>query len=263
MRMSTQTKDAVCEMYREGKTGPEIARTLGTDSSSVYRVLKARGIARVHCGPRRFFDEAQSAEIVHRYLDGATASAIAELYACNEHTVRNVLRRMGVAIRPTGPAVRMLPTDAVDQIVARHESGCRVSTIAAAMGIGHDRVRRALELRGIVPCRDPLRGRRHPNWKGGRVRFGEYVAIRLQPGHPLFGMTKRRGYIFEHRLVMAEHLGRVLRDDETVHHINGNGADNRLENLQLRRGQHGTGESWRCRRCGSHDIEAVPLKEAP
>lgn len=56
----------------------------------------------------------------------------------------------------------------------------------------------------------------------GHINPGGYRLVRVA-GTPML----------EHRAVMQEHLGRPLEPFETIHHLNGDRLDNRLENLEL------------------------------
>lgn len=70
----------------------------------------------------------------------------------------------------------------------------------------------------------------HPRWRGGRHQDKDGYWYVLRPDHP---QSNAKGAIFEHRLVMEEHLGRFLTAEEVVHHENDDPSDNRLENLRL------------------------------
>lgn len=76
---------------------------------------------------------------------------------------------------------------------------------------------------------------KHPRWTGGRYQLKTgYVVVTLPPDSPFISMaTGKSRRVFEHRLVMAEFLGRPLEKWEVVHHKNGNRSYNRNENLEL------------------------------
>ena len=74
-----------------------------------------------------------------------------------------------------------------------------------------------------------LQGR---GWKD-KISDNGYIYVYLLPNHPFRQMTSRGGYVAEHRLVVAQNLGRCLKPDELIHHKNGIRSDNRLENLDI------------------------------
>lgn len=77
--------------------------------------------------------------------------------------------------------------------------------------------------------------------RGRSLRSDGYVRI-WAPGHP---NAQKSGYVLEHHAVIAKLLGRPIARDETVHHKNGQRADNRPENLEL----------WVSRQCKGQRVE--------
>lgn len=92
----------------------------------------------------------------------------------------------------------------------------------------------------------PRSAQGHPEWRGGRI-VGKNGYIRVYcPDHPSLvpknqrrmekangGYYRKNVYVWEHRLVMEEKLGRFLLPNEVVHHIDGNVQNNHPSNLEL------------------------------
>ena len=69
------------------------------------------------------------------------------------------------------------------------------------------------------------------NWRGGRSKTQHgYILIRVGVDHP---MADVRGYAYEHRIVAAQKLGRLLLPGEKVHHTDGDKENNDPENIEV------------------------------
>jgi len=121
----------------------------------------------------------------------------------------------------------------VEQIRQWIADGKTHKWIGEQLGVRAVQISKVCKKHGIKCQRTgPRAGAGHPEWKGGRVIEKKTGAVLIySPGHPC--QRKNTKYIYEHRLVMEQHLGRYLRPDEVVHHKNKNTSDNRIENLEL------------------------------
>ena len=91
---------------------------------------------------------------------------------------------------------------------------------------------RWVETRASGKCkRCGIIGVRTKNRRTQIIDTNGYTKIALSPDDPYYCMADRHGYVREHRLVMARHLGRPLTSMDVVFHKNKNLTDNRLENL--------------------------------
>ena len=85
-----------------------------------------------------------------------------------------------------------------------------------------------------VKCEIYFRQKRRPSLLVGNKHVSKgYILVKLYPDAFFYPMATKKGYVQEHRLVMAKHIHRCLLAWEVVHHRNGIRNDNRLENLEL------------------------------
>lgn len=145
-------------------------------------------------------------------------------------------------------------------VLSDWDSGLALLPLSQKWETSRNRLRRLLRASGRAVTARPAAGERHRAWKGGRgVDAKGYVWVLLRQDDPLWCMAGTKGRVLEHRLVMAKHIGRPLLDTETVHHRDGDKANNVIQNLQLRSANHGPGSAFECADCGSPNVRAVDV----
>lgn len=264
-RILTAEQDAeIARQFVEGTDVPELVLQWGGSRNLIVNSLRLSGVYETRRVLYRYTPE-QEAAVVAQFTAGVGIGQLQETFGGSYWSVVHVLERHGVykqRKRPGRP--RRVWTDAeVEEMCAMWDAGDSKSKIAHHFGIQEAKAHEVLEMAGrtVVYRTGAGSGPTHSQWKGGRVKLSKgYIGILVDQDGPIgWAMRRGSGYVPEHRLVMAHSLGRTISDSETIHHINGDRTDNRLENLQLRQGEHGSGVVMQCLDCGSHNVEAVPI----
>jgi transposase-like protein len=238
--------DAIVTAYVGGATAAGLRSQYDTGWTQIAKVLRSGG---VYEGRQRSHQLRYERDVCDRYVAGQSLNQIAAADKCSVAWILKILERHGVARRPARPP----EPEYVPKIQALREQGLGARRIAKELGIGITTANKWAKRCGL-----PSPRAERSDHKDERIVEG-YRALWLPKTDPLYVMAWKSGFVPEHRLVMARSLGRPLEKSETVHHINGDKMDNRLENLQLRQGKHGKGARFACLDCGSHNVVAVSL----
>lgn len=145
-----------------------------------------------------------------------------------------------------------------------YEEGYIFEKIAPMVGHHVATVIRAFHRSGGIsrPKNFYRKGVKNGRWKGGKRIVNGYKRVWIPDDHKFAMFKTKANCIAEHRLVMMEHLERPLLPNETVHHMNGDKLDNRIENLQVIVGNHGAGRAFCCADCGSKNLKPLEIINA-
>lgn len=120
--------------------------------------------------------------------------------------------------------------DQIKDIVDLYASGLSTRAVGQRLGLSHTAIRKRLIAADIL-----LRTERN---KKRVVCTNGYVSL-FMPRHPL---AMANGYVYEHRLVMSQVLGRLLEPNEEPHHKDEDKQNNAPENLELKTKRRHTSE---------------------
>jgi transposase len=159
--------------------------------------------------------EYQKREVLEAaYNELKSMKKVADRFGVSKRLIMNCMNKCGIKRNPM-----RIPLN-VSEIARLFRNGKSIKELAQKYSVSETTIKKRLWERGIQT--DTFH-------KGYKIKDSGYVKI-LLPDHP---RSDKDGYVPEHTLVMERNIGRYLKDNEVVHHINGIKGDNSIENLQL------------------------------
>lgn len=231
----------------------KVANDLKIGTSSVYRCLYRNKIVTVGLEQYKknveIFPPEIKQEIKIGYESGLTILDLKNKFGGSLDSISRAIKVAGGTIRP--PQGQRTKTTYEDEIemCKMYQNGVSLAGIEAIYKCCYSVVNRALQKHGIKKRRQ----RKLKN-SGYSITDQGYLLKLVRENDAFSCMRNKRGYVLEHRLVMAKKLNRPLTKSETVHHIDGNKSNNHPDNLELRQGKHGKGVIMCCLDCGSKNI---------
>lgn len=144
--LTEEQGDEAARLYRKGATLRELAARYKVSTQGIRGALNRRGVQRRRPGHRgstvQALTEKREMPVVAAYQSGESVSAVAARHKITEGTVRDILRRRNVPLRP---AERIFTPEQEARIVAEYTAGDTMLEIATRLKVHKGTVRRALQ----------------------------------------------------------------------------------------------------------------------
>lgn len=255
--------EMIVSIYKETGSAYKCASKTGISPYVAYSILKDNGVdipswSDPKPNKHKIIGD-KALELIADYNLGIKNDELVKKYGVGREAIKNTIKRAGIKLRDHGGQRRRVTDVEASEIVSLYNKGLNQAAISSHMKCGASVVSRILTNEGLF-SKEKLIGENHGSWKGGISKKPDgYILRKIYHTDIYFSMANRAGYVPQHRYVMAQHLGRALTKNETVHHVDGNRENNAIENLQLRQGKHGNGVIMTCCNCGSNNIKTTEI----
>lgn len=170
------------------------------------------------------------------WIERCSTYEMARLADCTPPTIKNWMNRYKIATRTRSEAqINLNKKGGESPMLGKHHTKETKKKISKA-NLGRHRTeetkKKMRDAKILWHKAHPgmRKGKNSSNWKGGKTIVAKGYILIHAPDHP---HAQKGGYVFEHRLIIEETLGRYLLPEEIVHHEDEIKDNNEPENLRL------------------------------